>query len=190
MRCLLTYRLGRVSPNTEDVDAGTLSAKRNLEKHVFCNSATEWSASGLAPCTAHSSCPAGEGVTAPGTASANTQCTPCLTGKYSDTASMDECRAHSGCPAGQGLTSPGTASADTQCAGCLTGKFSTKTDPSPCGTCASACDSATQDEATECTARSNRVCRAKAGCNGATEWSPSGFVPCAAHSTETGESSA
>ena len=86
-----------------------------------CGSGT-WSASGFAPCAAHSTCAKGKGLKSAGTTTADTVCQECdaapVASTFSDTDDTAACVAHKSCAVGMGMVTLGKAAVDTVCAPC------------------------------------------------------------------------
>ena len=99
---------------------------------AVCHCPENFYEDGTGQCIPHSTCSVGEGKTADGTATTDTQCAPCSGTTFSSVDDKSACQEHSTCPVGQGKTADGTASADTQCATCTGTTFSASDDKTAC----------------------------------------------------------
>jgi len=90
-----------------------------------CASPTDHYFVGGVGCAEHNTCVAGLGVSAVGTADADTNCTACTGTTFSDVDNKTSaCAEHKTCVFGFGVTAVGTADADTVCAPCTGTTFS------------------------------------------------------------------
>ncbi|XP_072334752.1 tumor necrosis factor receptor superfamily member 3-like [Scyliorhinus torazame] len=84
---------------------------------TYCKSKVDESDTTCSHCVQHSSCPPGQGVRISGNYNANTVCTTCPAGAFSNVSSATQrCQTHTDCLALRKLTArPGNASADAEC---------------------------------------------------------------------------
>lgn len=137
---------GRCEPGSELVDRtedGGAVVCRPCEAGEYCAGGVRdaQSCSGIGwdhdsdpttPCEAYSECAPGEYVASDGTLLEDRECTPCLSGTFSESANAAQCASFRSCEAGTFVSAEGMSDSDRTCAGCPAGSFSAADDAESC----------------------------------------------------------
>jgi hypothetical protein len=143
---------------------------------LSCVSGSNYSSTGLAPCTSCSNC--SFGITTPCNATSNTVCasTPsCVNGTNYSSTGLAPCTSCSNCTFG--ITTNCNATADTVCApppSCASGTNYSSTGLAPCTSCSNCSFGIT----TNCNATADTVCASPPSCVSGTNYSSTGLAPC------------
>lgn len=129
-----TPATGSAPPVCEACTAGNYCAGGEAQGQACSASTWDDDQDPATPCTAKTTCAAGQYVATAGSTTSDRTCTACASGKFSDTSNADECDVWSTCAAGTYIQAAGTSSNDRMCSDCAAGKFSSGTNASSCTT--------------------------------------------------------